>query len=87
MKQIFPLTGFWNNNGFASAKYMKMYLGIDNLENEAIFYYQFLAPDETILATGNLILDGEAYQNWDGSNAAAWDFAKSKLGVIFEETK
>lgn len=82
MKEIQQLNGFWLNGQFVSAKYLKMYLGVDNLETEAIFYYQFLASDKKILATGNLILYGESYQNWDGSNEGAWNFAVSQLGVI-----
>lgn len=87
MKEIQPLNGFWLNGTFVSAVFLKLYLGIDDLQSEATFYYEFLSSDKTVLGKGNLHMTGETYQNWDGSNAAAWDFAKSKLGVIFEETK
>lgn len=92
MKEIQPLNGFWYKNGFASATHLKFYLGNDNLKNTAVFYYQFVIPStedesEIVLGAGNLYMTGETYENWDGSNAGAWNFAVKQLGVILVETK
>lgn len=85
MKEIQPLNGFWLNGTFVSATFLKFYLGLDNLETEAKFYYEFLSEDKTMLAKDNLTMTDETYKNWDGSNEAAWNFAANKLGVIFIE--
>jgi hypothetical protein len=87
MKKIQPLNGFWLNGQFVSAVFLKLYLGIDDLESEAKFYYEFLSEDKTMLAKGNLTMTGDTYQNWDGSNIGAWHFAVTQLGVILVETK
>lgn len=84
MKAIEPLEGFWNNNGFESAHFINMRF-TDNVKSEAVFYYEFLNESKQMLANGNFIIDGETYQNWDGSNEGAWNFAATKLGIIFIE--
>lgn len=87
MKEIQPLNGFWLNGQFVSAVFLKFNLGFDDLESQCMFYYEFLSEKKTMLANGNLIMTGETYLNWDGSNTSAWDFAVSQLGFILAKTK
>lgn len=87
MKQIEIKPGFWHNGKFNDAHFLLLRLGNDNLETSCQFYYEFFSEDKTKIGIGNLTMDGETYKNWDGTNAAAWDFVCTALNVILAETK
>ena len=89
MKKINPLS-LWMAGKIKSAVYISCHLINDNLSDQAGFYYALFAQNEDPeqdagekLIDGNLVLNGENYKNWDGSNKAAFDWISTELNINF----
>jgi len=88
MKTIQPVN-VWVNGSVKSATKFDLNIVYDNLESSATFYYQLLAvqvdaegnESTTQVSQGNLSLDGDAYQDWDGSNDAAYIWGANQLSL------
>lgn len=53
----------------------------DNLLSEAKFLYQLYSATNVLLDTGNVIMQGADYTNWDNSNLAAYQYVCAKLNI------
>jgi hypothetical protein len=82
MKQIQPVV-FPLNQGTATILNL---IGInDNLIDTAVFIYQLYTETNILLQANNLTMDGfdyQAYSTSPDSNAYAYSWAATKLGVI-----
>ena len=90
MKQIQPIQ-IWTASGTKTAEFFDARIIADDLETNCTFYWNLNAssvsedgskqPAEQ-LADGNVSMSGEDYLAWDGSNAAAYQFVASSIGVV-----
>jgi hypothetical protein len=84
MRNIEPIT-IWKNGESKVANTLDAYIVNDNLQSMCIFYWIVLYTDEDTkgeaLEQGNVTLDGELYQNWDGSNDSAFAFIAQQLNL------
>lgn len=89
MKQIEPIT-IWINGENKSAIILNASIIQDNLDTSCSFYYQLceaLEADEealmitSVLVDGNLIMSGESYLQWNGSNDAAYTYIAKQLNL------
>ena len=78
----------WKNGEIKQANTLQLIIINDNLSTAATFYYQILSIENEVsegLAEGNLIIEGDDYQNWGSTgdtNAEAYTFCANKLGLI-----
>jgi hypothetical protein len=71
----------WQNGQVKSATKFNMNSVFDDLETSATFYYELLSVSQdeegnevlTQVAQGNLVMNGEDYQNWNTSEDANKD--------------
>lgn len=90
MKQIQPVT-IWANGVNYQANYLQASSIQDNFSTTATFYYQLFNCKEVDgtqtcveIASGNLVVDGEDYQNWGNAaniNEDAYTICASKLSL------
>ncbi|QGH72916.1 MAG: hypothetical protein [Podoviridae sp. ctrTa16] len=77
----------WVNGRLLSANNIVASVVSDNLATSATFYYRLVAVDgevSTFAAEGNLVMDGEDYQNWGVSgdiNQEAYVWMATKLNL------
>jgi hypothetical protein len=81
MRNIKPV--LWKRNAPNATK-IRVHLVYDNLCNTCTTFWQILSDDSTILDQDNITIDGDDYQNWDGSNDFVYDFIASKLSIEFD---
>lgn len=90
MKQIQPIS-IWKNGALKTASILDAIIINDNMSLSCTFYYMLkevdrIIDDQTItgesLAEGNVNLSGEDYNNWNGSNDAAYEFVAASINVI-----
>lgn len=92
MKSIQPIT-IWANGHPIEANKLNLKLIADNLLDSATFYYELLnytqkevnvmlGETEYIkLTEGNLTIEGEDYQNWNGGNDEIYTLCTTKLNL------
>jgi hypothetical protein len=88
MKTIQPVNA-WQNGQVKSATKFNMNSIFDNLEDSATFYYELLSASQdgegnevlTQVAQGNLSMNGQEYQDWNGSNDAAYTWGATQLSL------
>ena len=88
MKKIQPVS-IWYNGSVQSAIFFQMTSISDNLTNTATFYYQLFASQDgtttsTMLADGNLTMDGADYITYStstSSNEFAYTWGAGKLNL------
>ena len=82
MKKIQPIQ-IWVNGSIQTANYLNLNISLDNLQSSCIFYYQLTSGEDLsdILGYGNLIIEGQDYLNWNGSNNDAYTYALDKLNL------
>ena len=84
MRNIEPIT-IWKSGESKVANTLDAYIVNDNLKSMCVFYWSVLYTDEDTkgesLEQGNVTLDGELYQNWDGSNDSAFAFIAQQLNL------
>jgi hypothetical protein len=87
MKKISPLS-IWVNGETKSAEYLNAVCINLQLGSSATFCYQLftgvevdgvMQPGEN-LTSGNLTMDGEAYQSWT-TDDVAWDWVAAQLNL------
>ena len=79
----------WQNGQMKSATKFDLNIVYDNLESSATFYYQLLEvlvdaesnESTSQVAQGNLVMDGEEYQNWDDTNDSAYIWGANQLSL------
>lgn len=84
MKTIEPVS-IWDNGSVKEAKILNAYAVNVTLGNSATFNYSLSAEkdDKNIgiqVASGSLIMDGEAYAQWE-VDAYAWDWVAQQLNL------
>jgi len=70
MENIQPLN-IWQSGQTLQAEKIDIQSNFDDLKTIAIFYYCLYDKDGLKIVDGNLTIEKETYQNWDGSNAGA----------------
>jgi uncharacterized protein YhfF len=90
MKKI-EAVQIWKNGESQEANLLNAIIINDNLQTSCSFYYQLCSSGEgteamplvigQTLAEGNVIMDGEKYLAWDGSNDYAFSYIASKLNL------
>jgi hypothetical protein len=89
MKQIQPIST-WVSGEVKTAEYFDLRIIADDLESSCTFYYDLKAKqvdEEGVesageqVSNGNLSLSGDEYQEWDGSNDWAYNWAAGKLNL------
>jgi hypothetical protein len=75
----------WDNGLIKEAKILNAFATNVSLGNSAIFWYSLASEndDQTIgslIAQGNLTMDGEAYTKW-AVDAYAWDWVAQQLNL------
>lgn len=94
MKQIQPIQ-IWTASGTKTAEFFDARIIADDLETSCTFYWNLNAASVVSaedgsqstqageqLADGNVSMSGEDYLAWDGSNAAAYQYVASAIGVV-----
>ena len=80
----------WFNGEEKQANILTASIIADDMATSATFYYQLMessldAENNLVvgqgLASGNVTMAGQDYQDWDDSNNAAYDFIAGKLNL------
>ena len=84
MKTIEPIS-IWDNGAIKQAVILDSYASLVSLGISATFYYAMYSENEEgylayQLATGNLTMSGEAYQQW-AQDSYAWDWIAEQLNL------
>lgn len=81
----------WFNGEEKSANILNASIIADDMATSATFYYQLMESSQDEegnqvigqgLASGNVSMSGDDYQNWDDSNDQAYAFIASKLNLV-----
>lgn len=85
MKQIEPIS-IWSNGLTKTASELYARIVDDNLSTSCTFYWTLKEADidghyGRILSQGNVTMDGDRYQGWDGSNDYAFDYIAGQINV------
>jgi hypothetical protein len=79
MKKIQPVT-VWVDGQNKQAIILNAFAINVTLNTSAKFVYQLIVEGEGIVATGNLTMGGQAYQEWD-QDIFAWDWIAEQLNL------
>jgi len=79
MKQIKPIS-IWDNGTVQQASVLNAFVINDNLINSATFYYTLSSESLQQLAQGNLIMQGQDYDDWQ-TNDYAYDWIATQLNL------
>ena len=80
----------WYNGEEKQATILNASIIADDMATSATFYYQLMESSQDEegnlvvgqgLASGNVSMSGDDYQNWDDSNNAAYSFIAGKLNL------
>lgn len=81
MKDIQPIE-IWVNGQNKQAVFLDAMIINDDLESSCTFFYKLLGTElSQVLATGNIIMAGQDYQDWDNSNDQAYSYIASKINA------
>jgi hypothetical protein len=81
----------WFNGEEKQATILNASIIADDMATSATFYYQLMESSQDEegnnvigqgLASGNVTMAGEDYQNWDDSNDQAYAYIASKLNLV-----
>lgn len=91
MAQIQPVS-IWKDGQVKTASEFTLRIIADDLATSCTFYYELKEADSVdgegnpiygaVLSVGNESMSGQDYQNWDGSNTAAYSFVAGKLNIV-----
>lgn len=80
MKTIDPVN-IWQSGQIYVAMILNTYAVNVTLNTSATFVYSLLDENQIQLATGNLTMIGEAYEQWQTDNYA-WDWVAEQLNLV-----
>ena len=90
MKTIQPIF-VWKNGQLLEGDLLNAYIINDNLQSSCSFYYSILTTVQgedgvssslgQSVADGNVTMDGENYQLWNGSNDDAYSYIAVQLNL------
>lgn len=86
MAQIQPIS-IWKDGQVKTASEFTLRIIADDLASSCTFYYELKEADTqeqsgSVLSVGNEVMNSQDYQDWDGSNSAAYTFVANKLNII-----
>lgn len=95
MAQIQPIS-IWKDGSVKTATEFTLRIIADDLATSCTFYYELKEGDVTtqdadgndvttsgvVLSVGNESMNGQDYQDWDGSNTAAYSYVAGKLNIV-----
>lgn len=78
-----PISTFliWVNGENKSASLLNAKIIHDNLSSSCTFYYEITDQSQEVLANGNVLMDGQDYEDWDNSNEEAYSYIAEKINV------
>lgn len=82
MANIKPLS-IWQNGQIETAEQIELHISFDNLQTMATIWYCLQTIDGKRIVEGILNIDGENYQNWDGSNSSALKIVSEILNISY----
>jgi len=82
MAQIKPLN-IWHDGQTKQAEQIDIHSNFDDLKTTATFYYCLKDATGNKIVDGNVTIDGEKYENWDGSNAGALNAVSEILNISY----
>jgi len=71
----------WKDGIKKSAVELVIHSEFDDMETRAKFAYRLFAADGEQMASGYVDLDGEGYNNWDGTNEGAYEIVCDSLNL------
>lgn len=80
MKTIEPIS-IWEAGQLKEATILNTYAINVTLNTSATFWYGLISETNELLAQGNLIMSGEAYEQWE-IDSYAWDWVASSLNLV-----
>ena len=80
MKQIEKVS-IWDNGKNQNAEILNAYAVNVTLGTSATFYYSLMSESKQTLATGNLTMSGDAYEQWS-LDSYAWDWIAEQLNLV-----
>lgn len=80
MKNIQAIS-IWDKGQSKQATILNAYAINVSLNNSATFWYGLISETNELLAQGNLIMSGEAYEQWE-IDSFAWDWVASSLNLV-----
>ena len=80
MKQIEKIS-IWDNGKTQNAEILNAYAVNVTLGVSATFYYSLMSESKQTLATGNLTMSGDAYEQWS-LDSYAWDWVAEQLNLV-----
>ena len=80
MKQIEKVS-IWDNGKTQNAEILNAYAVNVTLGTSATFYYSLMSESKQTLATGNLTMSGDAYEQWS-LDSYAWDWIAEQLNLV-----
>lgn len=79
MKEIVPITS-WINGQSVESRILNSYAINVALGVSATFFYALLDDNMGVVAQGNLLMTGDAYQQW-AVDSYAWDWIAAQLNL------
>ncbi len=67
----------------SKANYIAAKIVDDDLKSRAIFFYSFY-KDNNVLLSGNIVISGNEYNNWNGNNIFPFTYIANKFNLIFK---
>lgn len=91
MAQIQPIS-IWKDGQVKTASEFTLRIIADDLATSCTFYYELKEADSVdadgntiggqVLSVGNEAMNSQDYQDWDGSNGAAYSYVAGKLNIV-----
>lgn len=91
MAQIQPIN-IWKDGQVKTASEFTLRIIADDLATSCTFYYELKEADSVdadgntiggmVLSVGNEAMNSQDYQDWDGSNSAAYSYVAGKLNIV-----
>lgn len=79
MKKIEPIT-IWSNGNNKEVNEITLSIGGDNMIDKCLFRYH-LSFDAKIINQGSILINGDDYLNWSGTNDEAYNLVCTKLNL------
>lgn len=69
-------------NDTLNAKWVGLKIIDDNLVSRCVLYFALIGDGCTVLADGNIVIDGDLYKNWEGDSEFAFSYTAQKIQVV-----
>ena len=80
-KPIEPVEIRWGNNVVNTITSLEVVIIQDDLSNSCSLFYKVSDQNNTPISTGNMVIGGQDYQDWNGNNNYPYQFVANTLGL------